>query len=777
MAEIIDTHEDERLRIRLNGIPGIKLSIQKQPQANTVAVVETVNDRLEWLQQQKLIPRDIEVQKVGDQSIFVRHALNNATSAALSGAILAMLVVYFFLGNIRRTLIIGSAIPIAIMVTFILMAMGGLTLNIMTLGGLALGVGMLVDNTIVMLENIHRHQRLGEATMEAPVNAAKEVNSAIVASTTTNLAAVLPFIFIGGLTGLLFRELIFTISAAIVASLVVALTLVPALSVRVKTTKVSAARAFIDRWLTKLQEGYGRSIRTVVKRPWLILAAFVIGLVLSAPTLLSNKQTFLPTLDEGQVRMRITADPGISVNDMDGAVRDIEEMIKQQPEVETVFSTVGGWVFGRSQYESSNKSSISIQLVPRTKRSVSSDEWIGRMKKAITKKKLPGINVRMSTQGIRGIRLGRGDDEVSLRIQGPDLDVLSALGDKLVQKLEKIEGLRNVAHSAEEGTQEIAVEVDRARAASLGLTVEDVGKALRFALQGNVVTDFLDGDRSYDIRVRLPSAAISDPQDIESILFYGNSENKTPIRLGDVAHVNLVPAPATITRDQQNRIVEVTASLMEGMSLGEVDARIKNIITNFTLPEGYTLYDAGAGQVLQEGRNLSYVLLALALFLVFVVMAVQYESLRNPLVILASVPFAIIGVAIAVKLLNMPLSMPVWLGLIMLAGIVVNNAIVLVEYIELERERGRTIIESIATAARLRLRPILMTTVTTVVGMLPLALGLGEGAEMLQPLAITIVAGLAFSTLVSLVLVPVMYVVWAGKKKTSQIGDQLIIKN
>jgi multidrug efflux pump subunit AcrB len=363
----------------------------------------------------------------------------------------------------------------------------------------------------------------------------------------------------------------------------------------------------------------------------------------------------------------------------------------------------------------------------------------------------------MRTRGIRGIRTSRGDDDISIRIQGPDLDGLEALADDIVLRLKQLEGLRNVLHSAEEVHHEITIDIDRERASILGLDVEDVGKAMRIALEGMVVTDFIDQDRSYDVRLRLPPVTASDPQDLESVLLFPVSNERKAVYLGDVARINLVEAPAEILRDNQQRFIEVSASIDDSATLGGRLAAIDDKLQDLELPDGYTLYDGGAGQTLQEGRALGGTLLSLALFLVFVVMAIQYESLRNPIIILLSVPFAVIGVSIGIQLTELPLSMPIWLGMIMLAGIVVNNAIVLVEYIEIVRERTTNIRKAILEAARLRLRPILMTTLTTAVGMLPLAIGIGEGAEMLRPLAVTIVAGLCFSMLVSLILVPVMY--------------------
>jgi multidrug efflux pump subunit AcrB len=284
-----------------------------------------------------------------------------------------------------------------------------------------------------------------------------------------------------------------------------------------------------------------------------------------------------------------------------------------------------------------------------------------------------------------------------------------------------------------------------------------VGKAMRIALEGVVVTDFIDQDRSYDIRLRLPPVETSNPQELESVVLFPAQQDRKAIYLGDVAQVNLIETPAEIMRDNQQRIIEVSASLNAGATLGAALAAIDDTLADLQLPAGYTLYDGGARETLQEGRRLTETLLMLALFLVFVVMAIQYESLRNPFIILLSVPFALVGVALGIGSAELPLSMPVKLGMIMLAGIVVNNAIVLVEYIEIMRERGSDIRSAILEAARLRLRPILMTTLTTVIGMLPLAIGLGEGSEMLRPLAVTIVWGLSFSMLVSLLLVPILY--------------------
>ena len=400
----------------------------------------------------------------------------------------------------------------------------------------------------------------------------------------------------------------------------------------------------------------------------------------------------------------------------------------------------------------------SIQLVPLTERKLSSQAWIKRFNDALQKEQLAGVRVRPRVTGIRGLHIGRSDDDISVRIQGPDLDVLARLGDQVLKRLRGTPGLRNLQHSGEQRWHELAVEIDRQRSSELGLDVDRVGRAVKIALEGLVVSDYLDGDRSYDIRVRLPRQEFDNPQALESILLFGPQRDRPAVYLRDVAKVTLISTPAEIRRENQRRIVEVTGSLAGNLSLGEVSALVKQRLHGMKLPAGYIMYSGGTDVVLAQASELAWILAGLALFLVYVVMAVQYESLRNPTVIMLSVPFTMIGVGLGLFLIGLPTSMPMWLGVIMLIGIVVNNAIVLVEYIEILRERGMAMHEAILEAGRLRLRPILMTSLTTVVGMMPLALGLGEGAEMLQPLAVTIVFGLSFSMLVSLVLVPVLYV-------------------
>ncbi len=758
VADILDSHEDERVRIRLNGIEGVKLSIQKQPQANTIKVVDAVHKRIKRLNKDHIVAKDIQITAVDDQAIFIKHALNNASRAALSGAILAMLVVYLFLGDLRRTLIIGSAIPLAIVITFIIMEITGLTLNIMTLGGLALGIGMLVDSTIVMLENISRHQQISatrtdsrQNTINPALEAANEVNSAIIASTSTNLAAVLPFLFMGGLVGLLFQELIITISAAIISSMLVSLTLVPSLAARLKPQANKKPLAFFSR----IADYYEHIVGFFIRYYWLPFILLLPALYFCAQYIVNEKQIFLPQIDEGRIYMSISGEPGMRLDEMDATVNKIENLLLQDKDVVTVFSTIGGSVFGRSQRESSNSSSIKIQLTPSSERTLDAQQWISMIKPKINQLNLVGIKSRLFVRGVRGVRLGKSDEKISLRVQGENLQTLNDIGDQLVEKLRTVPGLRNLKQTYEENHKELKLKIRRKRAADLGINAQDIGYALKVALDGVVVSDFIEGDREYNIRIRLPRSEILSNDDLKHILV--KHHNGQPVYINDVAELQFSASPSVIERDNQQRIVEITASLIDDDDLLSVMNNIEQQLKDFPLPEGYYLYDGGANKEIKEGRDMSMILFALAIFLVFVVMAVQYESLKNPLVILLGIPFMIIGVAGGLYFRDLPVSMPVWLGLIMLAGIVVNNAIVLVEQIELERTQGLSLTPAITHAARLRLRPILMTSITTVVGMLPLSIGLGEGAEMLQPLAVVIVWGLSFSMLVSLLVIPALY--------------------
>ena len=767
VARVIDSHAEERLRIRLNKESGIKLSIQKQPQANTVEVVETVQEQIKKLKEQNIIPDDINISVVDDQSVFVKHAINNATLAVISGAVLAMIVVYLFLGHLGRTLVIGTAIPLAIFSTFIIMGLGELSLNIMTLGGIALGVGLLVDNTIIMLENINRHQQTEKDKIKAATEAAAEITSAMVASTSTNLAAIFPFLFIGGLVGLLFNELIYTLSAAMLTSLLVATTIVPALSTRIGASNTSPLQLKVENGLSVLRNAYINFLKRILKSPQFFVGTLILLFIASLLVFGTLKDRFLPQVDEGLIRVSVHTDSGTQLEDMDTSVKKLENFFLKQKEVDKVFTTSGGFVFGRFQRESSQFSSLKVQLHTSSARDISTDDFVRKMRKDLIKLNLVGLKVWMRVQGVRGIRIGRGSDDFNIRIQGPDINKLKDLGTELVTKLKTIKEFRNVSHNYENFSDELAVKVDRVRAASLGISIEVIGQAVRLAMSGLTVSGILEGDKEYDIILKLPNTMTNSKQQLKNVIV--SVVNDKVIRLQDVATLKIQQTPSRIQRDNQRRVVEISASINPDSSLSDIENKVNQQLETINIPTGYTLYESETLKAKSESDYKIFILIGLALFLVFVVMAIQYESIVNPFVILLSIPFMFIGTTIGLYICDLTVTMPVWLGIIMLSGIVVNNAIVLVEQIEHARklETITNIHDSIIHAAQLRFRPILMTTLTTVIGMLPLAIGLGEGSEMLQPLAIVIVFGLSFSILVSLVMIPIIYSATHYRLKTT----------
>ena len=540
----------------------------------------------------------------------------------------------------------------------------------------------------------------------------------------------------------------------------VALTLVPALGAKVQYKKPKANK--INDILDTIKVFYTNNADLFLAKPVKTLVIFCLLLSFALYQISLTKRIELPRVDEGKVSLSINGDAGMQLEEMDNAVDQIEDLLLQQKQVSTLFTVAGGSIFGRSEFENSNRSSIKIQLTPSNQRTLNSDQWAKQIKTKIDALNLTGFKVRLRVSGVRGLHIARGSDDVSIHIRGENLDTLRELGDQAVNLLEDVAGLKNLSHSYEEVKTELNVRIDRQRAATFGVDATVIGDALKIALNGKVISNYIEGDKDFDIRLRLPRSNSYNPNVLQNLMVDYKKGNA--IRLGDIATINRAPTASHIIRSQQQRIVEIYASYDPDYRQTKVLAETMEKLASITLPEGYTLYDNDSNKTLEQGQSTGLAILFLAIFLVLVVMAVQYESLVNPLIIISSIPFAAIGIALGL-LINpdMSLSMPAWLGLIMLTGIVVNNAIVLVEQIEIEREKTGLLTESIKKAAALRLRPILMTTLTTVFGMMPLAIGLGEGSEMLQPLAFIIVWGLSFSLFVSLILVPVFYALFHHK--------------
>lgn len=769
VATVADTSREQRLWARLNGVPAVKLSIRKQPDANTVAVADAVDERLRLLNESRFIPEDVDFRTIENQAGFIRNSVNSVRDAAIGGALLAMLIVLLFLGSLRKTFAIGIGIPIAILATFVMMGLGNLTLNIMSLGGLALGVGLLIDNSIVMLENIFRHMEdEHEDAQEAAHNGAAEVQSAVVASTTTNLAAVVPFLLISGLTALIFRELILTISFAILASLAVALTLVPMLAAQFAKIGWSSGlgrsrpiRAW-ERGMEGSRRGYRRVAPFTLRWRWATLGAAVVALIAALPLTRDLGSEFLPQVDNGDVGVYIGLPPGSSAQETNRITKEVEGMIGEMPYVENVFTTAGGFLFGGSTAERGGRGSMDIGLVPASERPMSADEWVQQLQARIDERGFAGTRIFVRPPRIQGLRTSTSDSDVAITLQGDDLLELQRIGEEIIARLEGIPGLENPEPSTEEASPQIAIRLDRERASYLGLNAATVGQTVRTALDGAIPTRYTEANREYDVRVMFARERFTSPEDLGEVALFPGTGGGAPVRLRDVADVRSGVGPTSILRENQNRILRISGDVLTEVStVGEVNDAIRARLADLRLPDGYGIILGGEEEAIRENSRQLTIVILLAVFLVFVVLAVQYESLVNPLVILLAIPLSLIGVAVALWATRTPLSAPVFLGVILLAGIVVNNAILLVEYIEQFREReGTSILETAVDAGAVRLRPILMTTLTTVLGMIPLALGIGEGSALMQPLAVAVIGGLSLSTLLTLFVVPSAYVVF-----------------
>lgn len=768
IAEVRDTNQEQRMWVRLDGVPAVKLSIRKQPDANTVKVADEVQERLEQLAATGFMPSNIHYEVTQNQADFIRNSVNSVRDAAVSGALLAMMVVFLFLGSLRKTFIIGTAIPIAILGTFVMMGLGKLTLNIMSLGGLALGVGMLIDSSIVMLENIFR---LAEEKHEDPEEAAHEgageVQSALVAATLTNVAAVVPFLLISGLAALIFKELILTITFAIFGSLAVALTIVPMLAAQLGKVRFSSGLARsrlmrgVDGMMDRLRRFYRRVGPGVLRFRWLVLGSAVALLVVMVSLTRNLGNEFLPQVDDGNVGVYITLPPGASAEQTNQVALEVEEIIRTMPHVEHVFAVAGGFLFGSSTAERAGRGSIDIILAPSDQREMTADEWVQALQTKINERGFPGARVFVRPPRIRGLRTSASGSPIEVTIQGDDLLTLQRIADDIMLRVRDVPGLENLEPSAEEASPELAVELDRERASYLGLNVATVGQTLRTALDGTIASQYTEGNKEYDIRVMFPREHFTSPEDLRSVALFPGQAGGAPIYLRDVANVYSTLGPTNILRENQNRVMRLSGDVItEIATVGEVNQAIRARIADLELPEGYAILFGGEEESIRENNRQLTIVIALAIFLVFVVMAVQYESLLNPLVIITAIPLSLIGVGGALWITQTPLSAPVLLGVILLAGIVVNNAILLVEYIEqFRREAGASMEEAVIEAGVVRLRPILMTTLTTVFGMFPLALGMGQGSEMMQPLAIAVVGGLSVSMLLTLFVVPCTYVI------------------
>jgi HAE1 family hydrophobic/amphiphilic exporter-1 len=761
IADIRDTYKDVNTISRYNGKPGISLVVQKQSTYNVVQVANKVRQELDKLE--KELPMEISFETVMDQADFIELAIGNIGANAVVGGILAVLVIFLFLRNLRSTLVIALSIPISVVATFVLVYFSKLTLNIMSLGGIALGIGMLVDNSIVVLENIYRRREEGQDLMTAAVEGAQEVAAAVTASTLTTVAVFLPIVFIEGITAQLFKELALTVTFSLLASLVVALSLVPLLSSRLLVlAKLSSDEK--SRGLGRLLDGftgvyarierqYEGLLKWCLSHRKIVIISSVIVFVVSMAFLPLVGSEFLPQTDAGTINISVKMPDGTKLEETDRYVGRIVEGLNGFPEIEGVMENIGSsssGSMGSANLSSANRADIAVKLVPLAERGKGSDQVAEEIREMVSR--LAGGEVKVeatSTFSFMGML-----KPVSVYVKGDDFDKLSEITQRVEELVKGIPGTREVESDLTDGKPELIITVDRDKAALYGLSSAQIAQMVKASVSGSVATKYKVNGSEIDVMIKAQEGLVDDVSKVNDLLI--PSPLGVLMTLGDVAKVEKAVGPVSINRVDQTRLMTVSADVL-GRDSGAVNREIEQELAKIPLPEGYSIDMGGEQEQMVESFMALFMAFGLAVVLVYMVMAAQFESLKQPFVIMFTVPLALIGVVWALIITGSTLNIVSIIGIVMLAGIVVNNAIVLIDFVNQLREKGVPRDEAIVKAGPLRLRPILMTTLTTVLALIPMAIGTGEGGELRAPMAITVVGGLTVATLLTLVVIPVVY--------------------
>ena len=765
IAEVVDGASKESRLVRVNGKPGIQISVNKRSGTNTVKIAKGVLQEVENINRSF---SNVQIVPLVDQSVFIKQAINNVATSALLGGMLAVMILLFFLRNFKSTAVISTAIPVSVIATFGLLYANGFTLNLMTIGALALGVGQLLDNSIVVLENVFRHREMGKSSREAAIDGAAEVTSPIIASTITSIVVFLPLIFMRGMTGILFQQLAFVVVFSLLCSLVTALTLVPMLASRMVSVSEEKAMAgkrlktmiyhSVGKILHAVESFYARALNYALDHR-LKISLIALGLILGAILLVGLIDSeLMPVSDEGEIRVSLDMEAGTRLEVMDAQVKKVEARLKGKfPEITHVITSVGGGGWGSS---SSNTASLRISLVGKSQRKASDQELSAQIRKLLTG--LPGLKVRVRTATNNQLSrvMGGGGGRIKLQVRGHDLDISYRLAGQIMKAIEGVEGITDVNLSRTTGAPEDLVIIDRAKAARLGLSVQSIARMLETVLSGSLAGQLQEAGREYPLIVRIEAAEFMPVMQLLDLTLTNSSGE--PIVIRNVVSVESSESSTVIERVNQERMIDVSANL-SGRNLSAVIKDIQNRLEAIKMPIGYDAEITGDYKEQQESFRELFIGIILALLLVYMVMASQFESIRDPVIVMFSVPFAIIGVALMLFLTRTTFNIQSYIGLIMLGGIVVNNAILLVDTTNRRRRiDGMPLREAIETAGRQRLRPILMTALSTLLGLLPMAIGAGEGGETQAPLARAVVGGLLSSTLITLILIPVIYSFFEG---------------
>ncbi len=758
VARISAGFADRAEMSRLNRQESVGIVVQKQADANTVRVVEGVKKELERARVD--LPKDLIMKVAYDQSTFLEESLADVRVSLILGALLAIIIVYVFLHNLRSTFIVALAIPTSMLAAFTPMYFAGFSLNMMTMLALALSTGILVDDSIVVLENIHRHLHQGELPRDAALNGRSEIGLAAIAITLTDVVVFVPIAFMGGIVGQFFRQFGLTVAMVTLFSLLVSFSLTPMLASRWFTRRRRgedgesgwSARVFkrLDAFYDRLDLRYRGVLAWALDHRFAVISIGLAALLVVIPLAGLLGFEFSPSLDQGQFSVKIETPAGTNLETTNRVVAQVEDLLSKQPEVEAAFtrvgSTAGAVSFGVTS-QGAHTANISVSLMDKNKRHRTDRQVIAALRRDVAK--IPAAKVSFETGSF-----GPSGAAVQIELLGDDFDALNRAAGQIAARVRQVPGAVDIDTSWRVGRPELQVAVDRLKAASLGLSTGLVAATLRTAIQGATDTKFRAGGDEYDIRVRLPASQRQAPEDVANVLIA--APGGQPIYVKDVANVSLATGPTQIDRKDRQRMVIVSANLAPGFFFGNVQREINARIAGAPLG-GVTLRWGGeAEQLAESGGQLGGALL-LSVVLVYILMAALFEGFLSPFIIMFSLPMALVGGILGLMVAGKTLSIVSMIGIIMLMGLVTKNAILLVDYTNTLRARGSTRRDAILEAGPTRLRPIMMTTLAMIMGMLPTALGLGRGAEFRSPMAVAVIGGLIWSTLLTLVVIPVVY--------------------
>lgn len=763
VAEVQDTFKEKTSYSRYNGKENVSVSVQKQAQANTMHVINGIRSAFDRLY--KILPPDIKMEVIYDQSIFIKDAINGVRDAAWQGGVLAFLVLLVFLRSFRPSAIVTMSIPISVMVVFTFMHFGGISINMMSLGGLALGVGMLVDNAVVVIENIFRHREMGEDAQKAAAEGSEEVSNAIVASTLTTIAVFFPMIFVVGVAGQLFKELAFTVTFSLVASLWVALTLIPLLSCKLggkeEQGKADAESFSGGEGWKKFLAKYEGFLRFFLKNRKPGMAIVVLIFILSLFITNFLEKELMPKTDQGQFIVSVDMPVGTKLENTNKIALRMENLIESFPDVSSVSSVVGS-TSGSSasdivQRLGAHQAQLIVEL--KEKRKMKTDEIVGLIKDKADRDAVfreAVIDFTLYAGVMSGAFGSSGGKPVTIEVKGSDLKVMERITKDIVDKLGKIEGIVSSEDDAPEASPEVRIVVDKDKASLYNVSVVDLARVAQMILRGSIPSQFKEKGREVDIRVRLKEEDRSSFVDLSRIRI--NSETAGMVPLGVLAKLEKGRGPSEIKRSSQERTITVSADV-SGRKVAEVISDVEQAILSLDVPGGYAVRLAGESEEMKKSFDSLRFALILSLVMVYMIMAAQFESITQPLIILFSVPLSLIGVLASLYVTGTSISVIALLGVIMLGGIVVNNGIVLIDYTNILMARGKNRFDAVLEASLARLRPILMTALTTVLGLFPMALAVGRGSELRAPIAISVMGGLAVSTFLTLVVIPSVFLI------------------